>query len=137
MNNVRTEYTLYTKYTFPLSLNSSQDTKEGRNGIKLINCLLFLAIPERSTVIKAGEALNERSPTKTNLVTAVGFNNFLTRGMCVTCLDYLLICFTCTVCFTCFRHTIYNVRYVTRKEIVYTWIRDICDSVYQTRKRRA
>jgi hypothetical protein len=75
-NSVGTEYTLYVRYTFPLSLNSLQDTKEGRNGIKLINRPLFLAIPERSTVIKAGEALNERSPTKTNLLTAVGFNNF-------------------------------------------------------------
>jgi hypothetical protein len=72
MNSVRTEYTLYVKYAFSLSLNSLQVTKEGRNGIKLINCPLFLAIPERSTVIKAGEALNKRSPTKRNLVTAVG-----------------------------------------------------------------
>jgi len=71
-----TEYTLYAKYTFPLSLNSLQDTKEGRNGIKLISCPRFLAIPERSTVIKVGEALNERSPTKTILVTAAGFNIF-------------------------------------------------------------
>jgi hypothetical protein len=71
-----TEYTLYAKYTFPLSLSSLQDTKEGRNGVKLISCPLFLAIPERSAVIKVGEVLNERSPTKTNLVTAVGLNIF-------------------------------------------------------------
>lgn len=59
-----------------LSLNSLQDKKEGRNGIKLISYPLFLAIPERSTVIKVGEALNERYQTKPTLVTAVGFNIF-------------------------------------------------------------
>ena len=97
MHSVRTEYTLYAKYTFTLSLNSLQDTKEGRNDIKLISCCLLLAIPERSTVIKVREALNERSPTKTNLNNSRGVHRFLTRGMCVTCLDYWLIWFTCTV----------------------------------------
>jgi len=71
-----TEYTFYAKYSFPLSLNSLQDTKEERNGIKLISCPRFLAIREISTEIKVGEALNERSPTKTNLIIAVGFNIF-------------------------------------------------------------
>ena len=59
-----------------LSLNSLQDTKEGRNGIKLISYPLFVTIPERSTVIKVGEALNERYPAKPTFITAVGFNIF-------------------------------------------------------------
>jgi hypothetical protein len=71
-----TEYTLYAKYTFPLILNSLQDIKEGKKSTKLISSPRFLAIPARSTVIKVGEALNERFSTKTNLVTAAGFNIF-------------------------------------------------------------